>query len=94
MREYRKAAGYLERALERNPANFPPNLFLVATYARLGRIDDAKARVAANPVPLSIDWLDYFFTYKDKEDWDHFADSLRLAGVPEVATKIPPPPKN
>lgn len=94
LKDYGKAAEYLERALERNPENISPNNFLIPTYAYLGRIGDAKERVAWHPIPISLDWMKYYYRYKNEDDWEHLAHGHRLAGVPEVATKVFPPPKD
>jgi TolB-like protein/class 3 adenylate cyclase/Flp pilus assembly protein TadD len=93
-KNYAKATEYLERALERNPKNFSANNFLIPAYAYLGRIEDAEERVAWHPVPLSLDWMKYYYRYKNEQDWEHFAEGLRLAGVPEVATKVFRPPED
>ena len=94
LERYEQAAEYLERALERNPANFSANNFLIPTYAHLGRIDVARERLAKHPLPLSVDWIEYYYRYKHPEDWARLADGLRLAGVPDVATKLPRPPED
>jgi tetratricopeptide (TPR) repeat protein len=94
LERYEQAAEYLERALERNPANFSANNFLIPTYAHLGRIDAARERLAKHPLPLSVDWVEYYYRYKHPEDRARFADGLRLAGVPDVATKLPRPPED
>jgi tetratricopeptide (TPR) repeat protein len=94
LEQYEQAAEFLERALELNPANFSPNNFLIPTYARLGRIDAARERVTKHPLPISIDWMKYYYRFRRPEDWIRFADGLRLAGVPDVATKLPPPPED
>jgi TolB-like protein/Flp pilus assembly protein TadD len=94
LERYEQAAEFLELALELNPTNFSPNNFLVASYAHLGRIDAAKERVAKHPLPLSIDWMKYYYRYRRPEDSARFADGLRKAGVPEVATKGPRPPED
>ncbi len=94
MKKYDKAADFLERALEQNPTNFSPNNYLIPTYAYLGRIGDAKERVEWHPIPISLDWMKYYYRFKNPEDWEHLANGHRLAGVPEVATKVFPPPEN
>jgi len=92
LKQYKQAAEFLERALELNPANFSANNFLIPSYAYLGRLDEAKERVAWHHVPISIDWMKYYYPYKSEVDWDHFANGLRKAGVPEIATKVFRPP--
>jgi TolB-like protein/class 3 adenylate cyclase len=94
LEQYEQAAEFLERALERNPVNFSPNVILIPTYAHLGRIDAAKERLAKHPLPLSIDWVKYYWRYKRPDDMARLADGLRHAGVPDVAKDAPAPPKN
>ena len=94
LKQYEQAAEFLERALALNPANYSQNNFIIPSYAQLGRIDDAKDRVAKHPLPLSSDWMKYYYRFRRSQDWEHYADGLRKAGVPEVATKLPRPPED
>ena len=94
LKEYDVAADLLERALELNPANFSAKNILIPTYAYLGKLDAAKEQLASHPLPLSIDWVGYYWRYKEPSDWEHLAEGLRLAGVPDVATQLPKPPKD
>jgi TolB-like protein/class 3 adenylate cyclase len=94
LEKYDETAELIERALERNPANFPANIFLIATYAHLGRIEEAKEKLAKHPIPLSIDWMKYYWRYKNPEDMDRLLDGLRTAGAPEAATLVPVPPRD
>jgi TolB-like protein/class 3 adenylate cyclase len=94
LERYEQAADYLERAMKLNPANFSANNFLIPTYAHLGRIDAAKERVAKHPLPMSLDWMAYSYRFKNPEDWARYAEGMHLAGVPDVATKLPRPPED
>lgn len=94
LREYGRAAEFLERALARNPANFSAANILIPTYAHMGRLDAAREQLEKFPVPLSIDWIKYYYRYRRPEDWTHLSEGLRKAGVPEVATKVPRPPED
>jgi TolB-like protein len=87
LKQYEEAGEFLERALERNPANFPVRNILISTYAHLGRIDLAKEQIALYPLPLGIDLLKFYYPFKYSEDWAHMAEGLRQAGVPEVVAK-------
>lgn len=91
LERYEEAIELLERALERNPANFSPNNLLIASYAHLGNMEKARERLAWHPIPMSIDWMEYYYVYRNPEDWERLANGLRLAGAPEVATKVPTP---
>ena len=94
LKEYEVAADLLERALELNPDNFSAKNILIPTYAYLGKLDASKEQLASHPLPLSIDWVGYYWRYKEPRDWEHLAKGLRLAGVPDVATELPKPPKD
>jgi TolB-like protein/class 3 adenylate cyclase/Tfp pilus assembly protein PilF len=91
LERYEEAIELLERALERNPANFSANNLLIASYAQLGNMDKARERLEWHPIPMSIDWMEYYYVYKNSEDWDRVANALRMAGAPEIATKVPTP---
>ena len=92
MRRYEEAAQFLERALERNPYNHSPNAFLVAAYAKLDDLKMARRQLAKHPHPLSLEWIRYYYRYREAGDLAHLLDSLKLAGVPEIATEVPRPP--
>ncbi len=47
-----------------------------------------------NPLPLSIDWIEYYWRFKRPEDREHLHEGLRLADVPEIATRLPRPPED
>jgi adenylate cyclase len=84
-RQYEKAIVPLEKGLEGGVEHFET---LAKTYARLGRLDEAKAMVAriverfpgASLVDYRNDESEY---YKRHEDLAHSIESLRLAGLPE-----------
>ena len=91
LERYEQAAEFLERALDRNPALFTPNIILISTYAHLGRIDAAKERLAEHPTPLNIEWIKYYWPYRRPTDIARLVDGLRQAGVPEGSPNRPPP---
>lgn len=61
-------------------------MYLAASYARLGRLDEARSEVAAalesRPDFELGTWLETR-PFARPEDRDYFAESLKLAGVPE-----------
>ncbi len=86
MGRYHEALPLLEQSIERNPAFDRIHLVLAATYARLGRMDDAawsvEEALAINPaITLSKEYRESI--YRRDEDLEHFVEGLRLAGVPE-----------
>lgn len=83
---YNEALAVLEEAVERNPAFDRIQLILAATYARLGRIDDATwaadEALSINPeITLSKERNDSI--YRNDRDLENYLDALRVAGVPE-----------
>ena len=86
MGRYAEALPILEQSIERNPAFDRIHLVLAATYARLGRMDDAawsvEEALAINPeITLAREYRESI--YRRDEDLEHFVEGLRLAGVPE-----------
>ncbi len=86
MGRYAEALPLLEQSIERNPAFDRIHLVLAATYARLGRMDDAawsvEEALAINPaITLTKEYRESI--YRRDEDLEHFVEGLRLAGVPE-----------
>lgn len=84
---YEEAATLFERALERNPENYPPLIPLAAAYAHLGRRDKARATLdkyrtewewqGAPAASLHRSW----WPYKDGRDAKRLADGLSNAGL-------------
>lgn len=61
--------------------------WLAATYAQLGRVGEARAS-AAEVMRLEPGYtiggpLSRLRVFKNPEDEQHFADGLRMAGLPE-----------
>ncbi len=84
-RQYEKAIVPLQKGLEGGVEYFET---LAKTYARLGRLDEAKAMVDAIlerfPGASLVDYRnDESKYYKRNEDLAHSIESLRLAGLPE-----------
>ena len=66
-------------------------VFLAASYARLGRTDEAaeaKAKLLkAFPTVSAERMINEDYVYARKEDEDLFVDGFRLAGLPVCMTK-------
>lgn len=82
MKDYGTALKYLERSYERNPQGTLSVMFLIATYARLGRADDAERVVADYPSALSVHWTGGHFNFRNHEDWAHLQEALLKGGMP------------
>lgn len=83
-RKYVDALHPLREAINRNPKFMKPRTSLAATYAQLGRVEDARRVVqevlTAQPgwsLKLERDWWGY------DENLDHWVEGLRKAGLPE-----------
>ncbi len=85
---YYHAGQYEEAIAARKPLlhlGWPTvSLRLAASYAQLGRLDEARAQVAEvlkiNP-DFSIPTFTKTQTYKNPTDLEHFLDGLRIAGL-------------
>jgi tetratricopeptide (TPR) repeat protein len=80
-RQYDEALQVLEKTL--NPQS---RRLLAVTYAQAGRLEQARAAakefLAANP-NFSIKGLAEIEPYENPADWEHYAEGLRKAGLPE-----------
>ena len=85
MLQFEKAASLCERAFKSNPKNDIPLLYLAATYAYLGRQQEAEAALAThreiNPQYSYLRYLKYGFRFKDPADFQLLADGLEKAGM-------------
>ena len=85
MLQFEKAATLCERSFKGNPENEHPLVFLAASYAHLGRQQEAAVALAklkeVNPYFYNLDNLPYIFHYKDPADYNLLADGLRKAGM-------------
>ena len=85
-KQYEAAMAVLERGVSRDPNARGPRLWLAATYAQLGQMDDARphAKELLRMWPnLSLQRVAKIVPYKNKRDLDHLIDGLRQAGLPE-----------
>ncbi len=82
LKDYEVALDYLERAYARNPEDSLAVVMLIATYARLNRIDDANRIVADYPSPLSVKWTAGSMNFRNHEDWIHVSWAMQQGGMP------------
>ncbi len=90
MDRFEDAAGHLEKARDAAPGNNLNWMYLAATYAHLGRLDDAKAaadkmnalRQAQGINTFRTDLL-FVWYFKKKADENRLKEGLIKAGVPE-----------
>jgi adenylate cyclase len=86
MKQYHDAGRWLREATRRAPDHQYGHAFLAATYAQLGRLEDARAEAAKvlqlNP-NYTIGKQREVSILKRREDIDHVVDGLRKAGLPE-----------
>lgn len=86
LKRYEEALVPLEQSVARNPVFELGKLHLAATYAELGRIDDASWAVEEAMVirpDISLANLRDNSNYKRPEDMDHYLNALRKAGMAE-----------
>jgi TolB-like protein len=85
-RQYEQAISPLRAAVNRFPTYVTPRRHLAATYAQMGRLDEARAEVAAiRKLDPSVCLAMYRerICYEKFADRDHYLDGLRKAGLPE-----------
>jgi adenylate cyclase len=86
LKEHQEAQRWLREATGRAPNHQYGHAFLAATYAQLGRVEDARAEAAealqVNP-QYTIGTQKQVSILKRSEDSDHLVDGLRKAGLPE-----------
>ena len=85
-KQYEAAMAASEQGVSRDPNARGLRIWLAATYAQLGQMDDAR-RHAKELLRLwpnfSLQRLAKLLPYKSKPDLDHWIDGLRKAGLPE-----------
>jgi adenylate cyclase len=86
LKEHSEAQRWLREATGRAPNHQYGHAFLAATYAQLGRLEDARAEAAevlrVNP-KYTIGTQMRVAILKRSEDSNHLIDGLRKAGLPE-----------
>ena len=86
LRDYAEAMRRLREHLSRRPDNRPAHTWLAATYARMGRMEDARAEIAEvlRLLPCyTMGVAKYLLPFKRPQDAEHVLGGLRLAGMPE-----------
>jgi tetratricopeptide (TPR) repeat protein len=85
-RQYDQAIAPLRVAVTRFPTFITPHRHLAATYAQMGRMEEARIEIEAlrklDP-SLSISSYRERLKYEKVEDLEHYLDGLRKAGLPE-----------
>jgi len=82
-KDYDAALEYLERSYARNPEDSLAVVMLIATYARLDRLDDAARVIADYPGGLGLRFMSDTFNFRNPEDWDDLSEALLKGGMPE-----------
>lgn len=84
--DYQKAVENLEAALSRNEAHVQTRLYLIASYVRTGRLEDAEWLVTELEVQhpdMTLSHWEDMSPLVDKEIRERLSDDLRTAGMPE-----------
>jgi adenylate cyclase len=86
LHRYDEAIAAFKQGLATNPASERLHIWLAATYAQSGNIEDAKWEIqevlTANP-GFRLDRLERAFPFSDPADLEHFMEGLRKAGLKE-----------
>jgi len=84
MGDYEKAVQTFKRLIQDQPDHLPGNINLAATYAQMGRMEDARAHAAEvlriNP-KFSLERWAKTIRYKNPADGERTIDALRKAGL-------------
>jgi adenylate cyclase len=83
---YREAAAAFEDVIQRNPEAIAGHLMLAATYALLGRIDDAQwsaAEILTLQPGFTLREARARTPYRNPRDLDRYIDALAKAGLPQ-----------
>jgi adenylate cyclase len=87
LRRYSEALPHLRECASRAPDFRAGHLWLAATYAQLGLLDEARAHVAEalriQPSCKIEGTLTHLTPFKNVRDSKHYLDGLRKAGLPE-----------
>jgi tetratricopeptide (TPR) repeat protein len=87
LKQYSQAASHLAQCAVRAPNYGAVHLWLAATHARLGQLQDARAE-ATRVLQLDPDFTiervaRSTITFKHEEDGENCFDAMREAGLPE-----------
>ena len=84
--EFSEAASFLEQALDRTPAVSQPKYFLAASYAQLGKIDDAEwviTELGMESPEITLSQIQDTMAINDKDLERRLIEDLRGAGMAE-----------
>lgn len=84
LHDYKNAVKQFEHALERNPSTQESRIWLAASYAQLGRLDDASWQLdhIRNDDPdFSITNIETVIPFRDPMQLKHLIDGLHKAGL-------------
>ena len=85
MTEFEKSVNLCKRSNKSTPENDIPLWFLSAAYAHLGSQQEAETTLAKlrelNPEYSYLNYLPYYFRFKDVADYTLLAEGLRKAGM-------------
>ncbi len=86
LHRYDEAIAAFKQGLATNPASERLHIWLAATYAQSGNVEDAEWEIqevlTANP-EFRLDRLERAFPFSDPADLEHFMEGLRKAGLKE-----------
>ena len=87
LKQYPQGLAALRECVSRVPTFRSARAWLAATYAQLGRMEEARAEVAElsefSPITRSLGCRGQIVGFKSPKDAKHFFDGLRKAGLPE-----------
>jgi adenylate cyclase len=87
LKAYAQAVPPLQECASRAPDLRTGHLWLAATYAQLGRLDEARSE-AAEVLRIEPTWSNKgvgrrIYVFRRPEDAEHLLDGLRMAGLPD-----------
>jgi adenylate cyclase len=83
LRNYAEAVVALRETVLRAPRFMQGHLWLAATYAQMGLLDEARGQAAQALAILPSYALPTSTPFKRRADAEHILDGLRKAGLPE-----------
>ncbi len=89
-RDYEQAIASMNESLSLNPTSYRPDVWIAASYAQLGRQEEAEtaAEIALKKNPkFTIAKFARSLPYADPADTDHMLEGFRKAGLPEGPPK-------
>ena len=86
-KDYEQASLLLRESVSRSPNNRPAHGWLAATYAQMGRLDQARIH-AGEVLRIQPGWTiagsaKHLGAFKFSKDAEHFFEGFRKAGLPE-----------